>query len=256
MNGTRILLALALFAIASPLWAQGFELQHFRCYPVLKTEPDLKGTVELQDQFDSPTGPGERVDFFRAKRFCNPTAKYHSGLPIPFFPITDDRQHLTFYPTFPQQAPIRVAVVENQFGPQTLLLRAPVAMAVPTRKLEPILHEFPDGLDHFRCYGAWGSPISEGVFLSDQFLTGFAGHLVLNPVAFCNPARKRPIEPPGEEVPIQNRDLHLTCYSMTRVQFEGETLVTNQFDDQALSVGFPDTLCAPSRKVDWFPIGD
>ena len=156
MKRTCFLFALGLFVSAVPVWAQDFDLQHFRCYPVLEVVPDVEGTVELQDQFNAAPLPFELVDFKRAKRFCNPTAKFHPGLPNPFFPITDDRQHLTFYPTFPQQGPIRVAEVRNQFGLQRLILRAPVALAVPTQKSFPTPHPPPEGLDHFRCYASLG----------------------------------------------------------------------------------------------------
>ena len=98
--------------------------------------------------------------------------------------------------------------------------------------------------------------MGEGVALSDQFIENFTGHLILNPAIFCNPTRKIPIEPAGEEVGIQNGDLHLTCYSMTRVRFEGEASINNQFGQQRLAVGPPDTLCVPTRKLEWFEIPD
>ena len=253
MRRLYFLLVLAWLAAAAPAWAQ-FNLQHFQCYPTLKVDPEVAAVVELSDQF-SEFAP-EVVDVRRAKRFCNPAAKFHPGIDPPFFPITDDRQHLTFYATYPQQAPLRVAEVQNQFGLQRLLLRAPVALAVPTRKIFPGPHEPPVGLDHFRCYAAWGLPVNQGVALSDQLIPQFSGHQVLNPVAFCNPARKVPIEPPGPPAGIQNPDLHLTCYSMTRVRFEGDVSIENQFGAQRLALGSPDTICVPSRKLNWFPIED
>ena len=62
MKRIYFLLALGLLASAVPVWAQDFELQHFRCYPVLKVDPEVRGTVDLQDQFNAPPLPFERVD--------------------------------------------------------------------------------------------------------------------------------------------------------------------------------------------------
>ena len=210
MKRIHFSVALGLFFTAVPVCGQAFELQHFQCYSVRQIDPEVVTRVGLVDQFGTAE---EMVDVRRAKRFCNPAAKFHPGIPNPFFPITDDRQHLMFYSTFPQSEPLRVVELDNQFGRQTLLLREAVALAVPTEKRIPGPHPFPLGLDHFRCYGAWGAFANTSVWLSDQFIAPFTGHFVLNPVSFCNPVQKRDVT--GGVTPIQHPELHLTCYSWT-----------------------------------------
>ncbi len=249
MKPIHFLVAIGLLVIAGPADAQPtFALEHFRCYPVRKIDPDVTATVDLLDQFNTPE---VGIDVRRAVRFCNPTRKFHQGQ---LFNIEDPRQHLTFYATFPQEGPLRVAVVDNQFGQQVLLLREPVALAVPTLKLDPP-HRPPVGLDHFRCYAAHGTAAIQPVVvaLSDQFITPFTGHFVLNPVSFCNPVRKRH----GDQITeIQHPDAHLTCYSTTRVRFTRETAIENQFGANRLVVGPPDRLCVPTRKLAWREIPD
>lgn len=243
------LLALALLGTAAPAYAQ-FQLQHFQCYAVLETDPDVAIDVALRDQFAE-----EKVDVRRAQRFCNPTAKYLPG--APYTPITDDRQHLTFYATFPQQAPLRVVIAANQFYPQgvQMLTYEPVALVVPTQKLEPRPHDPPEGLDHFRCYVAFGPAVNRGVYLSDQFIEPFTAHLILTPRLFCNPVQKT--TPDGNVTEIRNPELHLTCYAMTRVNFTEGVLANNQFGkEQKMRVAYPHMLCVPSRKLRWTEVPD
>ncbi len=188
------------------------------------------------------------MEVARARRFCNPARKVDAN---GNFPIEDIRQHLTFYSTYPQSGPLRWAIARNQFGAQqVLVLREPVALAVPTHKPP---HEVPQGLDHFRCYAATGAAVNKGVALSDQFIPALTGHLVLNPVLFCNPTLKRHDDVATE---IQNPGQHLTCYSMTRVPFETQRDVRNQFGAQSFQIGPPDMLCLPTRKLNWGGIPD
>lgn len=249
MRTLSLSFGLGLALIATPLFAQVVPpLEHFQCYAVLKMDPPLVNVaVGLRDQFNRP----EEVEVLRARRFCNPTGKFHRGQ---FFPVQDDRQHLTFYATFPQSAPLKVVRLSNQFDrpgqpPQTWRVLEPVALAVPTHKPP---HELPQGLDHYRCYAANGNPIFEGVGLIDQFLP-FAGRVVLDPVLFCNPVQKTHA---GAVTPILNPDQHLACYSTTRVPFQGQRDIRNQFGGQTLALGPPDTLCVPTRKIAWTEIPD
>jgi len=248
MRRLSLLLGLGLAQAATPLFAQ-VPLEHFQCYTVLNANPFVNVPVGLRDQFNRP----EEVDALRARRFCNPTGKFHRGQ---FLPVADIRQHLTFYATFPQSAPLKVVRLSNQFDrpgqpPQTWRVREPVALAVPTHKPP---HDRPQGLDHFRCYAANGNPTLEGVALVDQFLP-FGGRVVLDPVLFCNPVEKTRLDT-GEVTPIQNPDQHLACYSMTRVPFQGQRDIENQFGTQALALGPPDTLCVPTRKIAWQEVPD
>lgn len=243
MQKYLVLVFAAGFLFAGPAASQPPRLEHFQCYGIQKADPHPSAVVGLRDQFGA-----EEVEVVRAKHFCNPTRKIDAN---GSFPIEDVRQHLTFYSTYPQTSPLRWAVTGNQFGAQqVLVLREPVALAVPTHKPP---HEAPKGLDHFRCYAAYGARVNKGVRLSDQFITPLTGHFVLNPVMFCNPTLKRHDDTVTE---IQNPDEHLTCYSMTRAQFKTERDVRNQFGAQFFAIGAPDTLCVPSRKLAWGVIPD
>jgi hypothetical protein len=239
---------MGLALIATPLFAQvGPPLEHFQCYVVVRSTPHPDVMVGLLDQFEDP----ENVEVVRARRFCNPVGKFHRGQ---FAPIQDDRQHLTFYATFPQGAPLRIVRLSNQFNlpgqpQQVWRVREAVALAVPTHKPP---HAPPAGLDHYRCYAANGNPVFEGVGLIDQFVP-FVGHFVLDPVLFCNPVQKTHA---GVITPVQNPDVHLACYSMTRVPFERTQEIRNQFLPQTFALGPPDTLCVPTRKIAWVEIPD
>ena len=241
--------AIGLVPMATPLFAQAPPLEHFQCYAVLKADPlTLDIPVRLRDQFEE-----DDAQVVRARRFCNPAGKFHRNQ---FFPVQDDRQHLTFYATFPQSSPLRIVQLSNQFNrpgttQQTWRVREAVALAVPTHKPP---HDRPEGLDHYRCYAANGNPVFEGVGLVDQFLS-FTGRFVLDPVMFCNPVQKTRLDT-GEVTPIMNRDAHLACYSMTRAPFQGERDVANQFGRQTFALGPPDTICVPTRKIAFTEIPD
>ncbi len=245
MKKLRVCHLFVLTMLAPGGWLSGqvFDLEHFQCYPVLKTNLEVQATVGLRDQFDTP----EDFEVRRAVRFCNPTRKFHNDQ---LYDIADDRQHLTMHAIFPQTAPLRIALVQDQFGPRWLKLRGPARLATPTQKEG---HEPPQGLDHFQCYEADGAPVNQPVALSDQFIPAFTGHYVLDPVGFCNPVEKRH---DGVVTEIQHPDMHLTCYSMTRVAFNATRAIRNQFGDQTIAVGPPDRLCVPSRKLFWQVIPD
>jgi hypothetical protein len=253
LKAPSFLVALGLLGIAtSDLGhAQVFDLEHFQCYPILKIDPVIPATVGLRDQFSEVGAPPEIIDVLRANRFCNPARKWHAGT---FYGIADNRQHLTFYRTAPESSPLKVVSISNQFGNQTLRVGNAVALALPTRKLP---HEAPQGLDHFRCYSSRGQPIGRPVGVADQFIRRTA-HMVLDPLLFCNPVEKTH----GTVVtPIQHPEAHLTCYSMTRVQFTREVSIRNQFrgastGDQKLVVGSPGMLCVPTKKLKWRVVPD
>ena len=254
MRRLPVLFGLGLALFATPLFAQAPPLEHFQCYAVRQATPNVVVPLGLRDQF-SATGAAEQVDAVRALKFCNPVGKFHRNQ---FFPVVDIRQHLTFYATFPQSAPLRVVTLSNQFDrtaaqPQVWIVREPVAIAVPTHKPP---HDKPAGLDHFRCYvaHATGALTPEVVGLVDQFLP-FGGRLVLHPALFCNPVQKTRLDT-GEVTPIQNPDAHLACYTTTRVPFTGTRDVDNQFGAQVLVFGPPDTLCVPTRKLAFTTIPD
>jgi hypothetical protein len=245
---------LFLVLLATPALAQTApQLEHFQCYAIRRADPQINVRVALRDQFPTPATAPDEVEVLRARRFCNPTLKFHRNQ---LSNIIDDTQHLTFYATFPQEGPARVVALSNQFNPagapyQQWWLAEPVALAVPTHKPP---HNRPQNLDHFRCYAASGNPVNEVVGLRDQFLP-LGGRYVLHPTLFCNPVEKRRLDT-GEVTPIKNPDLHLACYSMTRAKFEGVRNVINQFGVQVMAFGPADTLCVPTRKLGFVTIPD
>lgn len=236
------------------------KLEHFQCYPVLEGAEN-SDKVFLIDQFNPN---GESVLVSRALRFCNPTVKIHDGKK---FGINDPDHHLTFYATYPSAQPNRIVSLVNQFGKQKLRLRDARVLAVPTQKFLNH-HNAPESLDHFRCYQARGKsfvqtesifttkPLFKGgikVGLSDQFIPK-AVHKIIEPVAFCNPVEKIHNDVPFK---IEHPESHLTCYSMTRVEFEKTFAIGNQFQaDSKIHVGSPDTLCVPTKKIKWMTLPD
>lgn len=242
MKNTSLVLALAALFAASA-FAQ-VDLEHFQCYAVRKIDPEITATVDLADQFATT----KDVLVRRAVRFCNPTRKYHNGQ---VFDVADIRQHLTIYSIYPQDSPLRIVRISNQFGQQqTLLTRAQVALAVPTQKIP---HDPPVRLDHYQCYEAWGPVLNQPAALSDQFITPFTWHQVLNPYMFCNPVEKTHA---GNVTPIVDKEAHLACYWMTRVPYETVRDTRNQFGFQVVQVGPADTLCVPTRKLGFTVIPD
>ena len=124
-------------------------------------------------------------------------------------------------------------------------MHEPLFLAVPTQKAP---HEFPDALDHFKCYRASGAAVRRPrVGLSDQFILPVTRHRVRRPVAFCNPAEKLH----GDIItPIWQPEAHLTCYAMTPGDdFIGQAGIRNQFGPQGLLVGTPRVLCVPTEKL-------
>ena len=224
-------------------------LEHFQCYPVIRSAPDIEVGVGLSDQFSTDLEK-EKVLVRDARWFCNPTRKLHRGHA---FGIGDIRQHLTFYWTLTERRePTRIVKIHNQFGQQTLRTHESLFLAVPTQKARDtasaMFHDFPQDLDHFKCYRATGRRVRRpSVGLSDQFILPVTRHRVRKPVAFCNPAEKQHTDIIN---PIYNPLAHLTCYSMTAGDaFIGQTGIRNQFGPQGLLVGTPRVLCVPTRKL-------
>ena len=248
-------LGLGLLLFAAPLFAQTPPLEHFQCYAVKTATPPMIIPLELRDQFTVPGTAVDQVEASRVVKFCNPAGKFHRNQ---FFPVADDRQHLTFFATYPQSEPVRVVVLSNQFDrtaaqPQTWIIEDAVALAVPTHKPP---HNPPVGLDHYRCYRAHGTAAitPEVVGLIDEFLP-FSGRAVLHPSLFCNPVVKKRLDT-GDVTPILNPNVHMACYATTRVAFATSRDIETQFGRQTLLVGPPDTLCVPTRKLNFVQIPD
>jgi hypothetical protein len=241
------LFAIVALVIPVGLAGQDLKLEHFQCYPVRLQEPPPGEIITLFDQFNPN---GEDVEVARASRFCNPTRKIHGRNVVG---VSEPDHHLTIYATNPSAQPNRVVAIRNQFGRQKLRLRDAVGVAVPTQKFLNG-HNFPIGLDHLRCYAASGLEVNDKVGLSDQFILPVTGHRVIEPVAFCNPAKKIH---GGLRFGVEHPEAHLTCYSMSRVKFEKSFGIGNQIQREAkFLAGPPDTLCVPTQNIAWESLPD
>jgi hypothetical protein len=225
-----------------PAQAQDFTLGHFKCYRVIDADP-LNLTVGTQDQFDIADQSGfEKTVVNQAFRFCNPVAKSHRRT---FFDIPDRRAHLTLYLASPSDLAVtRRVVIDNQFGKKRLLTFGAVVLATPTMKNN---EGFPEMLDHYKCYRAYGRSVDAVVSLRDQF--HFAENVRVGaPILFCNPTRKRH---ETAVFGVQNASDHLTCYRLEPRPFEGTVSTLDQFGLAQRRLGAADILCAPTAKLRW-----
>jgi hypothetical protein len=231
-------------SLPSPAAAQAppVGLGHFKCYQTLGNPVDQ--AVKTQDQFDIKDLSGFEETFVRrAVRFCNPVAKIHGRR---FFDIPDRRAHLTMYVTAPTDVMAqRIVSLSNQFGRAKIRTFSSPILATPTEKNN---EGFPEELDHYKCYRAYGRPVNATVTLRDQF------HVeqdvrVGAPVLFCNPTRK--IDAAGNAFGVKNATDHLACYKISQQPFERTIVAADQFGVQELRVRDADLLCAPTRKLDW-----
>ncbi len=215
----------------------GFDLDHFKCYPA-QAEERVRERVGLADQFDV----GEAT-VIETKRFCNAVEKTHDGIVTA---IQNDDAHLEMLTIEAEGKTPAVVSVTNQFGEnQKLEVGEAAFIAVPSKKIIPGDHPFPERLDHFKCYEVTGEGEDVGVALRDQF--GFEPNVVaLGPTLLCNPTKK---EHDGVMTPIQNARDHLVCYELTSTdQIFDFTLMTNQFGERGLQLDPADLLCLPSKK--------
>jgi hypothetical protein len=101
------------------------DLDHFKCYRA--TGGNINKFVTLTDQFQTQQGIKVLYPF----GFCNPTRKSHGGI---ITPITNEEDHLTCYKVT-RRPFTRTVQTRNQFGIETLILREPDLLCVPTKKL-------------------------------------------------------------------------------------------------------------------------
>jgi hypothetical protein len=216
-------------------------LDHFKCY-WLGGSPPVGEVVGLKDQFGAVTATVEDAEFF-----CNPVEKVLDGVTMP---ISNPDHHLTVYNITTgsenaTQMPLQV-VVKNQFGTQNLTVTGPVALAVPTWKLNPGNHSTPVGLDHFLLYKViGGSLMNVGVDLTDEF-SPETGVPVYEPLFFATPVHKTQ----GDNVTeIRAPEAHLVFYRIEARAFNGTVQVNNQFGNQTLYLGNATLLAVPSEKL-------
>lgn len=99
-------------------------LDHFKCYKAKGASPNV--AVDLEDQFG--VEPGVLVE--QPKLFCNPVDKNGEGIHNP-------AAHLTCY-KIEGDGEKRDVVVGNQFGGQSLEVKKPELLCVPSDKIDAI----------------------------------------------------------------------------------------------------------------------
>jgi len=223
-------------------------LDHFLLYGVPEEEDYVGEVVSLKDQFADIT---VQVEWTLA--FSNPAAK---NLTESWSPILHPDYHLTVYGFNYTPTQYWKVQVENQFGQQWLEIWGPVALAVPTQKLVPGDHGFPEGLDHFLVYLVMPpQPTPEiPVVVKDQFCPPEGEAVtVWSAVEFFVPVQKTV----GSEVtPITNPLAHLVFYEITGAQVSyPEVQVANQFLAQNITLGKPaNKLGVPTLKLDFYEL--
>jgi hypothetical protein len=99
----------------------GVNPQHYECYDVVDSIPRLAQKVELRDQFGASATVTARAMFL-----CNPVSKNNGR-------ITDKLTHFVCYEIRPVKFAKWVATT-NQFGVDTLAVRSPHMLCVPSLK--------------------------------------------------------------------------------------------------------------------------
>jgi hypothetical protein len=227
-----------------------FELtppDHFKFYDVdYETAPEVGVDVQLVDQFGNFTAT---VGY--AMSFGNPVEKLHNDVVTP---IADLNRHYTIYELESEEEPQSWKVmINNQFqDDMELTVQGPVALAVPTEKLEAGL-EAPVCLDHLLVYEVIETEFPEvGVHLTDQFIEEDV--TVWEPAYFANPVQKTIIDT-SEVTDVKNPDDHWVFYWIEDIEYESieKTIqIANQFgDEQTLDLTYRDTLAVPSQKISW-----
>jgi len=225
-------------------------LDHFKCYTTLP-QPPLEWGVNLLDQFHSDYFDGVVMDPIM---FCNPVDKVHGSVTI----SSNPDNHLTVYKLIDTPDNWYTVTIDNQFNDagaqQTLTVHGPVALAVPTQKLEPYYHEKPKYLDHYLLYEVWEPvPVDVTVDLDDQFL-GVAENVTVGPpIYFANPAIKGYVDWTG----IWDPEEHLVFYAISdNPEFSPSVMIKNQFfwEEPAYLDLDPigqQLLAVPSVKIEW-----
>jgi hypothetical protein len=198
---------------------------HFKCYTG-KFPRFAKRTVTLEDQFSS-----RQARVLQPLFFCNPAAKDAE-------PLYEEAGHLECYTIKARKdRPAPVVRVYNQYGQETVKVKNPALLCLPTRK--NALPE-PVATDHYECYrGKFPRFEPRLVALVDQF--GTEQTQVLKPRFLCNPVAKN-----GE--PIRDRLTHLKCYDIRPKRTRQTITIANQFGSKSVTTKASKLLCVPSSK--------
>lgn len=220
-------------------------LDHFKIYEV--SEVPFEKEVLLKGQFDD-----NEINAWLTTltHFANPTSKYHANSKTE---IKDPDAHLNWYDLKQEQPePRRTIRFKNQFGQHSVETQDPRNLLVPAQKINDQGHNFPDSLDHYKCYNIIEintMPNLPNVTLKDQFTlpTSEDSVQVLKPRLFCVPVSKNlpQSEPIGK---IMNDKDHLVIYDIHPRPHERQTASKDQFGDKPLVVKRSVMLAVPTEK--------
>jgi hypothetical protein len=227
-------------------------LDHFKCYQTLPQDP-LELVMDVWDQFHEEYLYTWVMD---PMMFCNPVDKVHGTVET----SSNPDNHLTVYNLHGETTKGWWTVtVDNQFNdaavPQTLTVYGPVALAVPTQKVEPGPHGMPKYMDHYLLYEVWEPvPVDEIVDLDDQFPDVAANVTVGPPIYFANPAVKGYVDHSG----LWDPDEHLVFYAISdNPEFLPAVMIRNQFFPEEPwpleLIPVEQLLAVPSVKTEWAP---
>ena len=213
--------------------SQELRLDHFKIYDV--NDYEVREKVTLKGQFDREADSA-KVCFLNY--YCNPVSKNEE-------PLYDRDAHLAWYSIYqPVPEPMRIVVIQNQFGTSKLILGRPFALLVPSRKQG---HQFPEKLDHYKLYEVLeGEPLNKEVSLKDQFESDRTR--VTCPIAFGVPVTKRH---DNQEFPINNEKAHLAIYRITPRPIQETRAARDQFGSKYLFFMRSIALAIPSVKERW-----
>ena len=210
-------------------------LDCFKIYDVVDNR--VEHWVTLQGQFDEEP---EKAELLLMSHFANPASKGREEM-------YDPNAHLAWYWLHqPMPEPMRVVVVENQFGVTELVIGRPGALLAPAQKRERGSH-LPEKLDHFKVYWVLrGEPLEKRVELQDQF--GGEVETVLYPIAFGVPVQK---EHQGRVSHINNDRAHLLIHRIAPRPVRQGKIVRDQFGRRYVTFLQSVGLAVPSVKLKW-----
>ncbi len=163
--------------------------------------------------------------------------------------IKEPNGHLNWYVLDQEDPePQRTIRFRNQFGQHSVIIQNPKFLLVPAQKTSDAGSQFPESLDHYKCYEVIEIetiPNLPSVGLSDQFVSGHKVQ-VGAPRFFCLPVKK---EVPGAPTTdIINEENHLAIYDLPPERLVWQIRTRDQFRERPLVVQGSVMLAVPSEK--------
>lgn len=217
------------------------ELDHFKVYEVEAAEVDIQ--VRLKDQLAADP---KEAQLEALKYFANPTRKVHEEAAVG---VTDANRHFNWYAIRQEQPePQRTIRFLNQFGQHSVDIGDPRFLLVPAQKTSDENSEFPESLDHYKCYEVTEvnvAPAPPVAVLGDQF-SREEEVKVGEPRFFCMPVMK---EWEGTEPrDIVNAEEHLAVYEISPQAHQLDIRTRDQFGEHSLQVLRSVMLAVPTEK--------